>query len=798
MIRYFKQYFRTLRKQSRLSLLIFLTLTTGFISSYFVYAYISYELTYDDHLSDQLYRVNMETSKNGEFISKTARTAPPVGPLITDVVSGTESFSRLVLMGEVIILNDETTVREKDVLLADRSYFEQFEFSWIDGDAQKMDEPNLVAISSTLANKIFGLTDVVGKNIEINSPNFEGTYPFTVSGVFEDHNGHSHLEPELLISYATLHGFVGQSIDQSWNWNNIFTYIKANGDPVELTAQINHAFQEIRGKDLENRDLEIKLSLQPVRDIHTDSSYDGEFSKPIDSRQLLYLGLLAFFILVMTYTNFVNLFLVNTVGKRREMAVRTVLGASGNGIMRHTLTDIIVFHGISALLTITAIQVLSPYVIHQFSLPSQILPELIVQLAIIGTLSLAGIAISFLLTYARFSGVKWTANLSGKRTTASRSDIRWYSSLLATQLAIAVFFIAGAVVVFHQLTAITAYDPGVNLENKIVFKAPLMGSQDGIENYKEVMWSQLSSQQHISDLVMANEIPGSEIYWRMDNVGRQPNQPSPITFSWLAVSDGYIDFFEIPLLAGRDFDRQADTFNSSVILNKSGADLMGFEDPMHAIDQVIYLGEHPVTIIGVVDDYYQENLREGVDPLFLRFGAEGLNYYVINTTGQVDMAKVGEAYQNVFTDAPFDYFDLREHYEKQYAGERLLAHIILWMAIIALFIAVSGIIGISLQILERRSKELIIKKIHGASAFELWKDVAVSFYRISFLALLAGLPLSYYVFKSWLGQYVVADFPMVYFALVPVVVLALVLFLSITRQILRTTRQNPQEVLVSE
>ncbi len=798
MKRFFRQYFRTIQRQSGLSALIFITLTTGFLSSYFVYAYVSHELSYDDHLSDQLYRVNIESFKNGEQIGKSARTSPPVGKLITDVVSGAKSFSRLVLMGEVIMINDETTVREKNVLLADRSYFSQFKYSWIDGDAQQMDEPNLVAISSKLAIKIFGSTQVAGRNIKINSPNFEGTYPFTITGVFKDHVGHSHLEPELLISYATLYGFVGQSIDESWNWNNIFTYVEADGNPERLNADINQAFHQVRGEDLANRGLDIELSLQPVGDIHTDTSYDGEFSEAIDSDQLLYLVLLVFFILLMTYTNFLNLFLVNTVGRRREMAVRVVLGASNNGIMWNTLADIVAFHVISALLALTAIQALSPFVLRQFSLPVNILPDVNGQLIIIGTLAIVGIGVSFLLTAARFSGVKWTVNLSGKRTTASRSDIRWYSSLLAIQLVIAVFFIAGAVVVFNQLQTITAYDPGIDLENKMVFKAPLMGTQEGVDNFKEVMWSQLSSQQAITDLVMTNEIPGSELYWRMDNIGQQPNEPAPITFSWVAVSDGYLEFFGIELLAGRDFNRKVDNYNSSIILNKSGIELLGFKDPAHAVDKMIYMGDHPVKIIGVIDDYYQENLREGIDPLFFRFGPNGLNYFIINTSGAVDMELVEEAYHKVFTDAPFEYFNLKEHYEKQYAGEELLARIILSMAIIALFIAVSGIVGISLQILERRSKELIIKKIHGASAFELWKDVAVSFYRISFLALLAGLPLSYYVFNRWLGQYVVADFPVFYFSVIPVVVLALILFLSITRQIFQTTRQNPREVLVSE
>ncbi|MEJ2005589.1 MAG: ABC transporter permease, partial [Cyclobacteriaceae bacterium] len=526
MNRYLKQYLRTTRRQLRLSLLIVFTLAIGFVLSYYIYSYVSYELSYDKDLRNNLYRVNMETLKGGEMISKTARTSPPIGPLAVDGVPGITSFSRLVLLGEVIILNGETTVREKDVLLADPVYFDQFQYSWISGDQLKMNKLNMVVISESLAMKIFGHTDVTGKEIEINTPNFEGSYPFTVAGVFEDHDGHSHLEPEMLISYATLYGFLGKEIDQSWSWNNIFTYVEADGDLSILNETVNDIFQDARGQDLENRKIEIELSLQPVHAIHTDNSWDGEFSKPVDDRQLLYVSILALLIFLMAFTNFLNLFLVRTVGKRSEMAVRTVLGSSKAGIMRITLADIATLHIIAAFAAFTIIQLLNPIIIREFEFNPAMLPGFAGQLLVIGVLTAFSIAVSFLLTYIRFANVHWTANLSGNRTTASRMDVAWYSYLLGIQLAIAVFFIAGSVVVLHQIQVISEYDTGLDLENKTVFKAPLIGTQDGIDNFKHLMWSEVSSISNVKDLVMTDEIPGSELSWRMDNVGLQPNEPA--------------------------------------------------------------------------------------------------------------------------------------------------------------------------------------------------------------------------------------------------------------------------------
>ncbi len=797
--KYFQNFYRGVRSQLWLSVLIVLTLTTGFVTAFFVYIYVGFEMSYDDQLDDNLYRVNVETVKEGEIISKTARTPPAVGTLLKEEVPEIRNFSRLVLMGEVILQNEPITIREKDVLLADLNYFDQFDYSWLHGNESDMDKPFYLAFSRSLAERLFGRTDISGEEVMINSPNFEGSFAFTISGVYEDILNNSHLRPNILLSYSTLYKFVGNDIDESWNWNNLYTYVIADGDREKLSENANHAFKLSREEYFREQGIESKLIFQHIQDIHTEKGYVGEFVTGIDRQQLVYIGLLAIFILLMTYTNFLNLFLVRTVGKRREMAVRSVMGSTNFGIVRLAMGDIIMLHLLAAVLTITIIQFINPYVLEEFNLTSIEVPGILSQGKIILGLCCIGVVLSSVLTSIRFGGVNWSRNLSGGRTTASRGDIRWYTYLLGTQLVIAIFFMAGSVVVYHQIRSISTYDPGLDLSDKIIVKAPLMGTYDANGAHKTLLWSEVSDIKGISSLVNMNEVPGSELYWRMDNVGRKPNEPVPVTFAWLAISEGYMDFFEVKLLAGRDFKRNEDTYNSSIILNETGMRLLGFENPDAAIDQTVYFGEHPIKIIGVVSDFVQENLRKGVEPQFFRFGAQGLNYFAIQAEdGGPDMELLKEAYSNVFPEAPFDYFDLQQHYDKQYASERLLGRVILAMAIVALFIAVSGIIGMSLQILERRSKELVIKKIHGASGLQLWRDVAITFYRISFIALFLGLPLAYYVFDLWLNQFVVSDFPVLIFMAIPVLVLSIVLFVSITFQILHTIRRNPREILVSD
>jgi putative ABC transport system permease protein len=319
-----------------------------------------------------------------------------------------------------------------------------------------------------------------------------------------------------------------------------------------------------------------------------------------------------------------------------------------------------------------------------------------------------------------------------------------------------------------------------------------------MKHQDEVLWSELKSIIGVNQIVAMNEIPGTELYWRNDGVGRKANAPVPATFSWLGIGAGYMELFKIDMAAGRDFNPVKDNFDSSLILNESAVEVLGFENPQNAVGQKIYLGDHALEVVGLVRDFKQEGFKKLVEPQYFRYAPNDLNYFVADINPMPEKELIESAYQRVFPGAPFEMYSLADHYDKQYASEKLLARLILFLSVIALVIAIVGIVGMSLQILQKKSKELIIRKIHGASGLQLWNQVAFIFYRIALVAYIISAPLAYFVFNKWTERFTVGDFPILEFLAMPLFILAVLVVLSITFQTIKLTQRNPKDVLLVE
>ena len=191
-------------------------------------------------------------------------------------------------------------------------------------------------------------------------------------------------------------------------------------------------------------------------------------------------------------------------------------------------------------------------------------------------------------------------------------------------------------------------------------------------------------------------------------------------------------------------------------------------------------------------------MKKLIEPQYFRYAPNDLNYFVIHSTGTPQKSGIKEAYEKVFPGAPFEMYSLTEHYYKQYAAEQLLARLILFLSFIALVICIVGIVGMSLQILQRRAKELIIRKIHGATELQLWQQVAAIFYKIALVSYVVSLPVAYFIFKGWMERFTVGNFPLFQFLLLPGIVLGLMVILSISLQTIKMTRQNPKQLLIFE
>ena len=331
---YLKIAYRNLQKSKVFSLINILGLAIGMAASFLLFQYVSFQLSYDqfhEHAKDT-YRVTMNIYKDGALKTQSASVSPAVASSFQRAFPGIEAFTRLVIMGpDGVLTYKDRYKREPDIFLADSAFFDVFSFKLIHGSPKTaLTEPFSVVITQSTARALFNGENPVGESITINAENFDGTsVSFKVTGVVADFPENSHLHPGVLISYPTLFEFVGHRFDDSWQWNETYTYFRlhAHTDPKVLEAKFPQVVHQLNAKLLAEQHLDWQYKLQPITDIHLHSDLQHEASVNGNAFYVYFLAFVGILILIIAYVNFINLVTVKALQRASEVGVRKVAGA---------------------------------------------------------------------------------------------------------------------------------------------------------------------------------------------------------------------------------------------------------------------------------------------------------------------------------------------------------------------------------------------------------------------------------------------------------------------------------------
>lgn len=796
--------FRNLLQNKLFSLINVLGLGVGIAASFMLYQYTSFESSYDNFHNDveRIYRVNLITNKEGEEIARDARTAPAIGSTLLEDFTEVVSFSRTVIFGEAILSHEGNNVVEKNTLLVDPAHFELLDYEVLKGVPEvDLKSPLTVFLSSDLAEKLYGDADPVNKTLSINNSNLDGSQDFIVKGVFKNQRVNAHLRPELLVSYATLHHFIGKQIDTTWDWNNLFTYIK-----VAEGTNMSGLKQKVKGVVAINNLNDLnksgwQLDLQPITAIHTDKSYTGEYvQQGIDGSLLKYYTIIGAFILLIAYINFINLYTSKATERAKEIGVRKVSGASFSQLVVQLLTEVFVINLLGVLLALTFIQLLYPFLTNILEIEDT-MPELqslnlwmnLVVLLVIGTF-LSGL-------YPAFVMASWLPSkaLKGARK-MSIGGIQFRKSLVVFQFTIASFLICGTLTVLFQIDMMKNYDLGFVMDQKIIVKSPQLVEGSG-GTRSSIFKKELKNLTGVRRVAALNEIPGTQIYWKTDIAAERLSTADHLNFTWLGVDHEYFDLFEVGIIAGRSFQQTNDGFRTSAILNRKAARLYGFDKPQDAIGSRITLNDNQLEIVGVSENFNQESLKKNIEPIVFRYSNFDLNYFAIHIDAnnlQETVSQIGSTFIELFPDSPFEYFFLDEHFNKQYNGEVLFAQIFTGASLLALFISCLGMLGLSYQTIAQKTKEIGIRKVLGASLNSLLIYLTKDYVKLVVIACFLGISLAYFTFSNWLTDFITKIDLGLWFFFTPLLVLGIAIVSVITLQTLKVALKNPVDSLKYE
>ncbi len=794
--------YRNLLKNKVFSLINILGLAIGMAACLLILQYVRFELSYDDFHkeTENAYRVAYQSYKGSVLESQNARTYPALGAVLQADFPEVADFTRLVILGEAVITYEQASVRETQIYLTDTSFFHLFSFPILRGNAQTaLAQPFTVLISRSMADKIFGQTDPMNQVIALHSNNLDGAASFTVKGVFEDIPANAHLKPQILLSYPTLHEFIGKDIDQSWGWNNLYTYVllHPNTNITALNDKLSGIAMKYNEKFLREIDTRWQFFLQPLQAIHLHSDLLHEIEANGSAKSIYFLSAVAVFILIIALVNFINLSTARAVQRAKEVGIRKVAGALRAQLIWQFITESLVLNLIGILLAVTLVQVSAAAFNKLSGIPSafSIGTNAVSLLLLLGLLLFSALASSLYPAFV-LSHFKPISVLKGNFS-RQRQGIVFRKGLVVFQFVVSIVLIAGTLAAHRQLFFMRNQDLGMNVRQVMVIQAPK--ATDATQSNWGTFKSKLDKLPGIVQATAANEVPGKEIYWQNDNISL-PNEKPTATFTGALVETHFFDLLQIKTIAGRVFDPALDERSQQVVINETASQVLGFQNPEQAVLQKLQIGDRTADIVGVVADFHQQSLKNALQPMLFHYASDdyGYNYYLVKTNqanvGDL-VSKVKSTFAEVFPNNPFDYFFLDDFFNAQYKADQQFSKVFSLFSGLAILVASLGLFGLVSYATTQRTKEIGIRKVLGASVSRILFLLNKDLIKLMLLANLIAWPLAYWGIRAWLQHYAFRIDISIWLLLAPTCFILLIALLTISFQTIRAALANPVDSL---
>ena len=790
-------------------------LACGFMVFLAIFQYVTFEKSYDQFNAERenLFRVNSTLLKDSTVVFETAGSASALGrgafESSPQVVDYFKLFNTSRENNCVISLDENglNSFNEAGIMHATKNAPTLLNLKLIEGNAAfVLDEPNEVVISKSLQQKYFQGGSGIGKTIVFDDDD-ENHEVLTVSGVFEDYPGDSHLKFDMLISFKTLYtreekrdGTAKFRYDEDWgDRNSLLTYLKLtpNADPFLITP----ALEELINETITYPGYAYRLNLQPITEIHKTPAIRSEVKAGADLEKLNILFILGVFVLVLAWVNFINLTTATALGRAKETGMRKVLGGTRKQLIWQFLFESVFTGFLAFALGLLFFSLAFPYFNdflpvsdkwHAFKNP--------VTLAAIGGIVLVSGLVAGIYPALVLSGFKPVTVLKGVfKTSGNGLIVR--KGLVILQAGISVFLITGLLAIVKQVDHMMSNDLGMEPEQVLVIAKPgnLNKLADQDRDHKTLFKSLLSEKSFVSGYAVTDALPGSTLRKGKD-INLTEVEENEVKARAIFVEFDYFKLLDIPFVAGRDFGNTI-VDEKSVILNQSAVTALGFTNPEEVVNQRLYDGDDWVNIIGVISDYHHTSLKSEVVPMIISTRTWGLDYHLIKVKAsslEESLVEVEEVFSTVFPGNPFDYFFLDDHFEQNYEQEKRFGRSFGFFALIAILIASIGLYSLSSFITVSRSKEIGIRKVLGAKAGTIVKHLNKDFLILVLLASIVATPLSLWAVDNWLSSFPYRISLGTLFILGPSLVILFISLASVSIKTIGASRINPIQLLRRE
>lgn len=804
---YFKTTLRSFRKNKAFAIINILGLSLGLAAAILILQYAFFELSFDKFhkKSDRIYRVMNERFEGEKLIQRGQITYSAVGPQMKSDFPEIVNHLTLSTFNENVYRWNENTVKVPFTILVEPSFYEMFSFKMLAGNPQTVfDEKKKIVLAESTARILFreqgdSWNEYIGEVVRMGSSEME----FELVGIIEDAPANSSLQYEAILSRSTTFDFFDQA-EFGWTGSDYFHYVElAPGiDYKELENKFDDFSQKYFEGDKVTGTFE-KFHLQPLEEVYLKSDYEYENHNTSNGEMIGILILIAAFILLMAWVNYINLTTSRSLQRAREVGVRKVVGASRSQLISQFLVESFVLNLLAIVLAVTAVQVFqasyNSLVDRELSVLSFVnydlngLPVSLVFLLVFLTGSfVSGIYPAFVL-----SGFKPSDSLKGEFTKSSQGRLL-RRALVVFQFTLSTALIAGTFLVFKQTHFMRNQDLGANLDQVITVEGPSITQLDTtFVSHIQSFIATLESNSRILKAGTSANVFGERLP-RVFNVRTSP-QSSGNMLNRIDANFGFLEVYDIDLLAGRNFsinDHNKD-FNQieSAIINEKAAKLLGFETPGEAVGQkLIFFGKN-WKIVGVTANFHHRSLKESIEPLLIlplyQGGGDTYHIKIEGSNIPETLAYIENTYDQFFPGDIFEYSFMDFRFNNQYDADERFGMVFNMFSVLAIAIACLGLFGLVGYTAIKRTKEIGIRKVLGASVSDILELLSKEFLSLILIANCIGLPLIYMAAQSWLRGYAYQTSIGVLFFLLPLILVAIISVLIVVSQTIRVARLNP-------
>ena len=620
-------------------------------------------------------------------------------------------------------------------------------------------------MSEKTAAKYFGSENPVGKVVKLNNRD-----DYSVAGVFKEIPPTSHFHFDVILS---MEGYK-KSKEPMWVAQNFNTYILlregVNSQDFEgklpdfVSTHFINQVQTLTGSEewaktesqIKSGKLQFQYALQPLEDIHLHSNLNMELEPNGDIKYVHIFSLIAVFILFMASINYVNLSTARSAVRSKEVGLRKIAGITRGQLIRHFLVESLVIALLSLILAVLMISVVLPYFNHisgkDLTISDFAMGQTLLAIAAITLFSgfLGGLYPALFLSRFRPANVVRGQYRSGLKGRLFRRI------LVVFQFATSIILIIGTLIVFFQLRYIHKKDLGFEKEQVLILeKAYLLGNS--IESFKH----EILNNNEIINATVSGFLPvrpSSRNTLSIFPEGKIAIENEIPMQNWIVDHD-YIQTLGIKILKGRDFSRDHSSDRAAAIINRSAEQQFGWTDPLGksiGLPISVIKGKLKLfNIVGVMEDFHFESLRYSIGPLVMVLGQNRIRMSI--RIGTQDIQRIIDIIRDKWNQyapgQPFEYAFLDRRFDSMYRSESRTGEIIGFFSLLSILICGLGLFGLAAYLTEKRTKEIGIRKVVGASIREIVLIVCKDFIKPVILANLFAWPLAYYVMNLWLQRF---------------------------------------------